>query len=188
MKFICFSILFFNITFINAQIDTPQYLTKSLAQRLIQNIDNDSLKVKAIYHWITSNIQYDHTFRRRIEGDTTLTQEPDYVVASQKAVCIGYAKLVREMCSLVDIQAVIVEGFVKDDRGNIESEEHAWNAVKINNNWYLLDFCLKLIYITWVSFLNSLREYALWLDVDVNPVRRWCGMTWHLHGTLRFTG
>ena len=139
MKFICFSILFFNITFINAQIDTPQYLTKSLAQRLIQNIDNDSLKVKAIYHWITSNIQYDHTFRRRIEGDTTLTQEPDYVVASQKAVCIGYAKLVREMCSLVDIQAVIVEGFVKDDRGNIESEEHAWNAVKINNNWYLLD-------------------------------------------------
>ncbi len=143
MKFICFSIFFFKIIFINAQIDTPQYLTEKitekLTQKLIQNIDNDSLKVKAIYDWITSNIQYDHAFRRRIEGDTTLTQQPDYIVANKKAVCIGYSKLVKEMCRIAGINAVIIEGFVKGDRGNIENEEHAWSAVKINNNWYLLD-------------------------------------------------
>ena len=143
MKFICFSIFFFKIIFINAQIDTPQYLTEKitekLTQKLILNIDNDSLKVKAIYDWITSNIQYDHAFRRRIEGDTTLTQQPDYIVANKKAVCIGYSKLVKEMCRIAGINAVIIEGFVKGDRGNIENEEHAWSAVKINNNWYLLD-------------------------------------------------
>ena len=179
MKFICFSIFFFNITFINATIDTPQYwgfrswdfgfrlnapnsdsitrdtlpkpqipnpkspppqyLTKKLTQTLIQNIDNDSLKVKAIYDWVTSNIQYDRAFRHRIEGDTTLTQEPDYVIGNKKAVCIGYSKLIKEMCRIADIQAVIVGGFVKNEGHFVENEEHAWNAVKINNNWYLLD-------------------------------------------------
>ncbi len=180
MKFICFSIFFFNFTFINAAIDTPQYLafrncdvgfrsthskaniltlksmdflsqdtlpkseipiptSKKLTQKLVHNMANDSLKVAAIYNWITSNIQYDHSFRHRIEGDTTLTQEPDYVIESKKAVCIGYSKLVKEICRNAGIPAVIIEGFVKSDKGNIENEEHAWNAVKINNNWYLLD-------------------------------------------------
>lgn len=175
MKFICFSIFFFNFSFINAQIDTPQYfafpmgdfgfrdtlpkseitnraegipsgksktpqyLTEKLTQKLVQNMANDSLKMAAIYDWITSNIQYNRAFRRRIEGDTTLTQEPDYVVVSKKAVCIGYSKLVKEMCGNAGIQAVIVDGFVKNEGHFVENEEHAWNAVKINNNWYLLD-------------------------------------------------
>lgn len=54
------------------------------------------------------------------------------------------------------------------------------------------EFCLKLIYITRVccAALSSFCGYALWLDVDVNLVRRWCGMTWQLmkrHGTVYVT-
>ena len=168
MKFICFSIFFLKLIFVNEPIDPPQYfpfgmlnigirdtlpkseisnlpstppqyLTEKLTEKLIQNAANDSLKVAAIYDWITSNIQYDHTFRRRIEGDTTLTQEPDFVIESKKAVCIGYSKLVKEMCKIAGIQAVIVDGFVKSDGQSVENEGHAWNAVKINNSWYLLD-------------------------------------------------
>ena len=71
-------------------------------------------------------------------GDTTLTQEPNIVIERQKAICIGYAKLVRELCFLSKINCIIVEGKTKNN-GYLDSEGHAWNVVKINGNWHLLD-------------------------------------------------
>lgn len=141
MKYIIFLFLL-NFASITAQKNASfqqEPSIEDLTRLLTQNIANDSLKVVAIYDWITVNIQYDRYFRRRIEGDTTLTQEPDYVVKSKKAVCIGYAKLVTEMCHLANISAVIIEGFAKGDGQNVDTDEHAWNAVKINKNWYLID-------------------------------------------------
>ena len=126
-------ILFSHLSF--PQSDSNVFL---LARKLTQSLENDSLKVAAIYDWVTSNIQYDASFRRRKMGDTTLTQEPNIVIERQKAICIGYAKLVRELCLLSQINCFIVEGKTKSN-GFLDVEGHAWNAVKINGNWYLLD-------------------------------------------------
>jgi hypothetical protein len=112
--------------------------THAIVEKITTNTANDSLKVKGIYDWVTSNITYDHRFRRRPEGDTTLYQEPNIVIERKKAVCIGYAKLIKEMCRLAHIQAEVITGYAKNN-GRLESEEHAWNAVNINQNWYLLD-------------------------------------------------
>ena len=126
-------ILFSHLSF--PQSDSNVFL---LARKLTQSLENDSLKVAAIYDWVTSNIQYDPSFRRRKMGDTTLTQEPNIVIERQKAICIGYAKLVRELCFLNKINCFIVEGKTKNN-GYLDTEGHAWNVVKINGNWYLLD-------------------------------------------------
>lgn len=112
---------------------------KTLTANLTQNQPNDSLKVVAIYNWITSNIRYDNHFRRRLDGDTTLTQEPNFIIKSKKAVCIGFSKLLKEMCSFAQTQSVVIEGFAKSNGYNVDKEEHAWNAVKINEKWYHLD-------------------------------------------------
>jgi transglutaminase/protease-like cytokinesis protein 3 len=111
----------------------------SIAQKLTSNLSDDSLKVAAIYFWITANIQYDHRFKNRVEGDTTLTQEPYNVVKTKRAVCIGYAKLFRELCRMSNIKAYVVEGIVKNGNGFLEREGHAWNVVLLNENYYLLD-------------------------------------------------
>jgi Transglutaminase-like superfamily len=110
-----------------------------ISQKLTSNLTDDSLKVAAIYFWITSNIGYYNRFRNRVEGDTTLTQEPYNVVKTKKAVCIGYAKLFRELCQMNGIKAYIVEGIVKNGNRSLEKERHAWNVVRINSNYYLLD-------------------------------------------------
>ncbi|MBL7816783.1 MAG: hypothetical protein JNL70_17310 [Saprospiraceae bacterium] len=110
------------------------------ALNLTQNESNDSMKVVRIYDWVTKNIVYDHRFRySREEGDTTLWQEPYHVVEKKKAVCIGYAKLIKALCQKVEIQVEVVDGWTKNARGEIDQQEHAWNVAKINNNWYLLD-------------------------------------------------
>jgi transglutaminase/protease-like cytokinesis protein 3 len=112
----------------------------SLTLHITQNISDDSLKVEAIYNWVTSNIRYDTYFRRRLDGDSSLTQEPDYVIKSKRAVCIGFSKLIKEMCSIAQIKAKIIEGIAKNDGGfRADPDGHAWNVVKINNSWYFLD-------------------------------------------------
>lgn len=142
-----------------------------LSAEITHYIKNDSLKVVAIYKWVTENIQYDHRFRHREEGDTTLYQEPEQVVSRKKAVCIGYAKLIKRLCFEQNIPSVVIEGYVKEGRG-IAKDEHAWNAVKINNNWYLLDatwgadnaFAAKLYLLTPpdIFIKNHLPHDPLW--------------------------
>jgi Transglutaminase-like superfamily len=127
----------------------------SISQKISTNLTDDSLKVAAIYFWITSNIRYDTRFRNREEGDTTLTQEPYNVIKTKKAICIGYAKLFRELCKKNNIKAYVVEGIVKDKNGVLEREGHAWNVVQLNQNYYLLDA-------TWgVGDIVSAQNYFL---------------------------
>ena len=110
-----------------------------ITQQITEGKTTDSTKAEAIYDWLTQNIRYDHKHRYRVEGDTTLRQEPYNVVFLKKAVCIGYAKTFKEMCRLVGIEAFVVEGFPKNANGTVERQGHAWNVVKLNNNWHLLD-------------------------------------------------
>ena len=112
----------------------------AVTETLTRGVNNDSGKVVRIYDWITKNIRYEkRSWQNRVEGDTTLWQEPYTVIVRKKAVCIGYAKLFQAMCRVVNVESELVSGLVKNNFGGLEREEHVWNAVKINGLWYLLD-------------------------------------------------
>lgn len=144
------------IIFLFFTVQTTGQTVDELTESLTKGIENDSLKVVRIYDWVTKNIVYDnHFIRNRIEGDTTLLQEPYNVVARKKAVCGGYSKLIKTMCRQVGIESEIVYGWTKDFRGVFDQQEHAWNVVKINNKWYVLDA-------TWgASGADAAKKYFL---------------------------
>ena len=127
-----------------------------LTRQITAEKTTDSAKVEAIYEWLIRNVAYDNKHKYRREGDTTLWQEPYNVVVLKKAVCMGYAKTFREMCRLIGVKAVVVEGKPKSSpNGFVEREGHAWNAVQLNNNWHLLDA-------TWdANGVNSEKKYFL---------------------------
>lgn len=50
------------------------------------------------------------------------------VFLQNKTVCEGYSKAFELLCNAVGIDTVIITSYV-----------HAWNAVKIDNHWYLID-------------------------------------------------
>ena len=111
-----------------------------LTQQITAGKTTDSSRVEAIYDWLTRNIRYDDDARKRQRtGDTVLRQEPYNVVALKRAVCMGYAKTLREMCRISGIEAYVVEGFGKAIDGHLAREGHAWNAVKWGSNWHLVD-------------------------------------------------
>ncbi|MFY7888513.1 MAG: transglutaminase domain-containing protein [Spirosomataceae bacterium] len=141
-KFIIFALLNFLSTALFAQSDV-----KSLAHQLSEHQANDSLKVVAFYNWISHNIEYDYaTFKTMYPLlDLGQTQSCSNVLKTKKALCGGYSTLFYQLCKQVGIKAEVIEGLGKvrnssdPNDHSYRFESHAWNAVKLNNKWYLLD-------------------------------------------------
>lgn len=132
-----FSLVDQHVSEINRQaIFHPQILVNMLTK----DLSNDYDKVRAIYVWIASNIEYDMLayYHDRNEG-----QGINQVLRSGKALCSGYSLLFQYFCQLASVEAVIIEGYAKGygyKKGDsFKESNHAWNAVNIYGSWYLLD-------------------------------------------------
>ena len=130
-----YAVIFF---FFTSQIVAQPTALDSLAAQLKRS--TTVATASAIYDWLTANVAYDNRFRyRRSEGDTMLRQEPYNVVRTRRAVCIGYAKLFKELCQLNGIESVVVEGWARNGKGFVGREEHAWTVLKTNDLWAFAD-------------------------------------------------
>lgn len=131
-----------------AQIDThalnaPANLRRdldALAAYLVQPARNQRDKARAIFRWISANIAYDDDAYFRNEYTPHNTRD---VLSSGKAVCDGYANLFKQLAERVGLETVMISGFTKGysyhTRGRLGLVDHAWNAVKIDGQWQLLD-------------------------------------------------
>jgi len=133
---------------------------EKLAKKIASDFSSDEDKVKAIFCWLTENIRYDldefynpkhktTNFRYRTleEKEQILQAIKDKRVTktlnSRKAVCEGYAQTFAKVCNLLAIENEVIKGYARgsfNDIGNpISQANHAWNAVKINNQWMYID-------------------------------------------------
>jgi len=93
--------------------NAPGYLKESipaLVNYLVETAQNDLQKVRAIFRWISQNIEYDVDayFERRL-----IVEDPAQVIKRGTAVCGGYAQLFKRMCSETGIECEIVSGWGK---------------------------------------------------------------------------
>ncbi len=118
----------------------PNRLKKSipaLVNYLIRPAKSDLEKVRAIFRWITQNINYDVEayFDHRL-----IVEDPKRIIRRGKAVCGGYSELFNRLCKEAGIQSKLIGGWSKGYGERLTGRpNHAWNAVKINYRWYLLD-------------------------------------------------
>lgn len=107
-----------------------------------KNFSEDSLRLRASFIWITDNIDYD--VKSYLNEDPKATRL-EYVIKVKKAVCGGYATLLKYFCDAFKIENEIVDGYARTGKKGIYISQqrlksnHAWNAVKINNTWRLMD-------------------------------------------------
>lgn len=83
---------------------------------------NDEQKAKAIHDWIVLNVQYD----LRYEEYSAYA-----ALYLGTTVCLGYSLLAYKMLWQVGIESIIIVGD--------ETMNHAWNMLKICDNWYHMD-------------------------------------------------
>ena len=128
--------------------------------RINNTYKKDEEKVRAYYTWIAYNVVYDlnryYTVRPPdfdIEFDSEYinksisNQKRDKLIIrvfkNRKALCLGLSTLFQELCLRSNIEAKVIEGVTKGSVNDINNsnylKNHAWNAVKINNQWKLID-------------------------------------------------
>ncbi|CAF2067776.1 unnamed protein product [Rotaria magnacalcarata] len=114
-----------------------------------------------IFYWITYNIEYDAVsyFSKNYADQTA-----EGVFRTRKGVCAGYGNIYKYLCDALNIPCEKVSGYSKgygfDERESAPTEtDHAWNAVKINHHWYLIESTWGAGHLTEKNFQRELNSY-----------------------------
>ncbi len=99
----------------------------------IEDCKSDFEKVKAAHDYIVKNCVYN---KEAIDAETLTDDDFSIygVLVKGKGVCEGYAKTFKMFMDIAGIDCIIVTGTAGSD--NIS---HAWNMVKLGNDWYHID-------------------------------------------------
>lgn len=115
---------------------------------------SDAKKAQTIYHNLSSNIKYNYDALNDYEQGYSY-----YVYLNHNGICHSFADAYCQLLNQVDIDCTIVAGSV---RGS--SIGHAWNAFKIDNEWYFADPTYELTF----KDGNYYAYYGMNLDTRIN--------------------
>lgn len=122
---------------------TPSQVSQdinSLANYLVETSSNDFERARSFYVWLTTNIAYDMKAYRN--GRKRINKTNEDILERRRAVCFGYSKFFKALCDEVGMQSEVISGYSKGSltsNPQLEEPDHAWNAVKLEGKWYLLD-------------------------------------------------
>jgi transglutaminase/protease-like cytokinesis protein 3 len=115
-----------------------------LADLLAKNAPSEADKARIIYAWITQHISYDvAAFHNAIENNNYPKVDAEQVLRDRTTICSGYSNLYQALAEAMNLESVIVAGYAKGatpaNDVRFEKVNHAWNSVRIDGAWYLLD-------------------------------------------------
>ena len=131
----------------------PKYRSpKQLADRISKDFSSDLDKVRASFMWLTNNISYSldyyfhnqrtisFTYRSEREREIQLQKIRDKIVndafISKSGVCEEYAQSLKKLCDLMNIESILLKGYVRNNASEIaktpEGTNHVWNLSLIH--------------------------------------------------------
>ncbi len=99
-----------------------------IKNKLTGNTYND---IKIIHDYLVDNLEYDEG--NKSKGTYTLYG----ALVEHRCVCEGYTRAFKYLADLAGIKCVLLQGTATNTQG--KTEKHAWNAVQLKGNWYLID-------------------------------------------------
>ena len=107
---------------------------KQVLDQVLEDGMSDLEKETAIYNWVVHNVDYDWTHQNILLPTPRESFTPYGGLVNHTAVCLGYAATFQLLCDLAGVECITVVGAAFGSR-----EDHAWNMVRLNGNWYCLD-------------------------------------------------
>ncbi|MBP3709236.1 MAG: hypothetical protein J6I73_02320 [Treponema sp.] len=131
----------------NKQIDSlrntnPREYVRKIIEEINAVSKNDFEKIKMIHDVVTLLISYD---AKSYWQGSIPAQDWQTVLSKRLAVCEGYSNLFKYMCDIASVNCEKVSGYARGvgssliDEDSPSNSNHAWNIVKINNAWYVVD-------------------------------------------------
>lgn len=113
-------------------VDIAISAVKQKVEEIKSNLTGtDYLKVKFIHNYLIDTIDYDQTISKpniyNIYG----------ALVNKLTVCEGYAKAFKYILDDIGIESMFICGSGTNSKG--ETENHAWNYINLNDNWYAID-------------------------------------------------
>ena len=119
------------------------------ARKVLSTVLSDGMsdleKETAVYRWIVNNVNYDWTHTNVLEDTPRESFTPYGGLVNRTAVCLGFAATFQLLSDLAGVECITVVG-----ASSASTEDHGWNMVRLNGNWYCVD-------VTWDS---NYREYG----------------------------
>jgi transglutaminase-like putative cysteine protease len=127
-------------------IDIQSQLVQEKARLITGTLKNPYEKTKAIYDFITKNIQYDHELLKSMEQDSSsyTSHKPEDTLVYQKGICYDIAKLFVALSRASNVPARIVRGVAFDPQEHAAKLTvkygHAWAEIYLPNyGWLTVD-------------------------------------------------
>jgi len=124
------------------RFSNPDEFIRRFAAYAARRSKNDFELVKKIHDWIALNIKYD---AESFYSGNTPAQYYENTLMSGMAVCDGYSTLFKRICDELKIECVKISGYGRGAGSDVFlpdfwlNSNHAWNMVKLDSNWYLID-------------------------------------------------
>ena len=114
------------------EIDQAIAQIEQVKNQIVQNRTGNTYEdIKMVHDYLVHNISY----------DSSLSKQNIYniygALVNRECVCEGYARAFKYLLDELDIPCVMVIGTGTNSQG--ETENHAWNYVQLNGNWYAVD-------------------------------------------------
>jgi len=106
---------------------------KSVLEECVTPDMSDYEKEEALYIWLSRNVRYDTSHHNSKEAPRT-SYEPYGPLINGKGVCLGYATAFQLLMDMAGVECMTVTG-----ASNLMMNNHAWNMVKLNGEWYCAD-------------------------------------------------
>ncbi len=123
-----------------ATADDLAFVDESSLEAVGQSIaarERDPFKrVKLLHDWVVTRYRYDSEALKTMRIPP---QDAREVFGKRVAVCEGYARTLVALGKVTGDDIVYVTGDVREESGEAAPIGHAWNAVKLNGAWYLID-------------------------------------------------
>lgn len=103
-----------------------------LAESLFAQDMPDYMKVLRIHDWIINKTQYNI-----IDMDEPGNHLAYGALVKGSCVCMGYAEAANLLFQTAGVEVLYITGYGVSQEGDRES--HAWNAVKLDDYWYMID-------------------------------------------------
>lgn len=117
-----------------------------LVNQLIKGKVSDKEKFDIIFKWVSLKINYSHfEFYEPIEYNP---QSISRILKKRHTICLGFSQLMDTLCKIAGLKNVTVIGNGKNESFDVGDSlylhNHSWNAVKLDDLWYLYDVTWSL--------------------------------------------
>ncbi len=126
----------------------------SVGAYIAQHEPTQAGRARAAHDWVADRIAYDGPAYR---AGHFPPQDADTVHRTRTGVCAGYARLFAAIAKAAGLEARYVVGTVRGPGMRPDGESHAWNAVKLDGGWTLIDTTWDAGHLDGATFV---KEYS----------------------------